>query len=78
MIKIKYMMFIKKLIKSILCEMLVHDPWLFLLQSFIDVQKLVKYQKENEVILVDCYTEQHKTLLKYSPPQNAWAFTACD
>lgn len=50
----------------------------FLLQAFMDVQKLVKYHRETEVILVG-NTGQHKTLLKYSPPQNAmWAFTARD
>uniref|UniRef100_A0A8W8II12 SH2 domain-containing protein n=1 Tax=Magallana gigas TaxID=29159 RepID=A0A8W8II12_MAGGI len=38
--------------------------------SFMDVQKLVKYHRETEVILVG-NTGQHKTLLKCSPPQNA-------
>ncbi|XP_061177831.1 basic salivary proline-rich protein 2-like isoform X2 [Saccostrea echinata] len=38
--------------------------------SFMDVQKLVKYHRETEVILVG-HTGQHKTLLKYSPPQNS-------
>ncbi|XP_056005142.1 B-cell linker protein-like isoform X29 [Ostrea edulis] len=37
--------------------------------SFMDVQKLVKYHRETEVILVG-NTGQHKTLLKYSPPHN--------
>nr|XP_022342684.1 extensin-like isoform X7 [Crassostrea virginica] len=38
--------------------------------AFMDVQKLVKYHRETEVILVG-NTGQHKTLLKQSPPQNA-------
>ncbi|XP_062583662.1 LOW QUALITY PROTEIN: B-cell linker protein-like, partial [Saccostrea cucullata] len=38
--------------------------------SFMDVQKLVKYHRDTEVILVG-NTGQHKTLLKYSPPQNS-------
>eukprot|EP00105_Crassostrea_gigas_P031675 XP_011454438.1 PREDICTED: vegetative cell wall protein gp1 isoform X10 [Crassostrea gigas] len=38
--------------------------------SFMDVQKLVKYHRETDVILVG-NTGQHKTLLKCSPPQNA-------